>query len=167
MTSFNRPAPGTESSVPEAGAPQPNPAQVTALQSVWAAMNTFAQAQGPPRPVTATPVADAETCRAPDPRPLCSPPTTAFRTGGPWVVGSLYHVVPAAPLMPIAEEDNSECLWYAITRGLYVGITLNNPLTLAAVLGISGSAMKGHKTQAKALAVFNKLLAFNMVRVIQ
>jgi hypothetical protein len=69
--------------------------------------------------------------------------------------------------MPIAEEDNSERLWYAITRGLYVGITLNNPLALAAVLGVSGSAMKGHKTQAKALAVFNELLAFNMVRVIQ
>jgi hypothetical protein len=69
--------------------------------------------------------------------------------------------------MPIAEEDQSERIWYCITRGLYVGITLNNPLALAAVIGVSGGAMKGHKTQSKALAAFNELLAFNMVLVIQ
>jgi hypothetical protein len=65
------------------------------------------------------------------------------------------------------EEDNSKRLWYAITHSLYVGITLSNPLALVAVLGVSGSAMKGHKMQAKALAVINELLAFNMVRVMQ
>jgi hypothetical protein len=67
----------------------------------------------------------------------CSPPAiTGFHTRGPWVVGTLYHVVLSAPLMPIAEDDISECLWYCISRGLYVGITLSNPLALAAVVGV-------------------------------
>jgi hypothetical protein len=69
--------------------------------------------------------------------------------------------------MPVAEEDHSERIWYCITRDLYVGITLNNSLALAAVIGVSCGAMKGHKTQSKALAMFNEMLAFNMVSVIQ
>jgi hypothetical protein len=69
--------------------------------------------------------------------------------------------------MPIAEDDTSERMWYCISRGLYVGITLSNPLALAAVVGVSGSSMKGHKTQAKAVAAFNEMLAFHMISVLQ
>ncbi|KAJ7884912.1 hypothetical protein B0H13DRAFT_2343483 [Mycena leptocephala] len=131
MTSFTQPAPGTDSPVPVAGS-QPNPAQVAALQSMWAAMNSLAQAQAPQPPLPCLP--------RPPPRlkflPLPPTASAGFRTRGPWVVGALYHVVPSGPLMPIAEDDTSERMWYCISRGLYVGITLSNPLALAAVVGV-------------------------------
>ncbi|KAJ7798996.1 hypothetical protein B0H13DRAFT_1933426 [Mycena leptocephala] len=183
MTSFTQPAPGTDSPVPVAGS-QPNPAQVAALQSMWVAMNSLAQAQvaaAPQPPVAsappavtlpAAPMTPAPMPATPTPAsqvPAAPPPTasTGFRTRGPWVVGALYHVVPSGPLMPIAEDDTSERMWHCISRGLYVGITLSNPLALTTVVSISGSSMKGHKTQAKAVAAFNEMLAFNMISVLQ
>jgi hypothetical protein len=66
--------------------------------------------------------------------------------------------------MPIVEDehiDEDTSPWYAITRGLYVGITLSNALAINAVVGICSSRMKGYATQA-----FNELLANNMVAVI-
>ncbi|KAJ7930225.1 hypothetical protein B0H13DRAFT_2309928 [Mycena leptocephala] len=67
--------------------------------------------------------------------------------------------------MPIAEDEHTggdAPSWYAITRGLYVGITLSNALAVSAVVGVCGSSMKGYTTQAFALAAFNELLAYNM-----
>ncbi|KAJ7435120.1 hypothetical protein B0H11DRAFT_2257619 [Mycena galericulata] len=75
--------------------------------------------------------------------------------------GGFYVVIPPAPLLPIAEP-----IWYCITKGRYVGVTLNNALALAAVVGVSGGNMKGYKTQALALAAFNELLQYHMVAVI-
>ncbi|KAK6969084.1 hypothetical protein R3P38DRAFT_2814966 [Favolaschia claudopus] len=65
-----------------------------------------------------------------------APPNT-FRTTAPWVVGFLYLVVPAEHLTAIAEQPQSVSeeeapLWYCITKGKYVGVTLNHPLALAA-----------------------------------
>jgi hypothetical protein len=72
--------------------------------------------------------------------------------------------------MPIAEpalpEGADSPAWYAITRGLYVGVTLCNPLAVNAVSGVPRSGMKGYKSQALALAAFNELLGYNMVAVV-
>jgi hypothetical protein len=62
--------------------------------------------------------------------------------------------------------EGEEKQWYAITRGLYVGVTLSNSLAVNAVSGVSRSSMKGHATQALAAAAFNEMLAYNMVTVL-
>ncbi|KAJ7823466.1 hypothetical protein B0H13DRAFT_1919607 [Mycena leptocephala] len=74
---------------------------------------------------------------APTSVPTVAPPPTpaGFRTPWPWVVGALYTVVPSGPLLLIAEPDAVEARkkqWYAITRGLYVGVTLSNSLAVNA-----------------------------------
>ncbi|KAJ7676723.1 hypothetical protein DFH06DRAFT_1122029 [Mycena polygramma] len=182
MTANNQPTSGTESSVPGGGVTQPNPAQVAALQNMWAAMTALTQGHATPsspdvaapattddsRPADVGPAAAAPVTAAPAPVNASPsvPSATVFRSRAPWVVGALYHVVPAAGLIPIA-EDGDEGLWYAIYRGLYVGITLNNALASAAVVGVSGSSMKGHKTQDRAVAAFNEMLDYNQVVVIQ
>jgi hypothetical protein len=45
-------------------------------------------------------------------------------------------------------------------------VTLNNSLALAAVVGVSRSAMKSHKTQELAVAAFNEMLVYNLVHVL-
>ncbi|KAJ7642645.1 hypothetical protein DFH06DRAFT_1334029 [Mycena polygramma] len=180
MTTHTQPTSGTEPSVP-GGA---TPAQVAALQSMWAAMTALSQGQAPASPpAVAAPAATDDAALddaappvvAASPAPALAPPVnaspsvpapTAFRSRAPWVVGALYHVVPAAPLVAIA-EDGDEDLWYAIYRGLYVGITLNTALASAATVGVSGSSMKSHKTQDRALAAFNEMLNYNQIVVIQ
>ncbi|KAK6992780.1 hypothetical protein R3P38DRAFT_2801929 [Favolaschia claudopus] len=99
-----------------------------------------------------------------------APPNT-FRTTAPWVVGFLYLVVPAEHLTAIAEQPQSVSeeeapLWYCITKGKYVGVTLNHPLALAATVGVSGCRMKSYKSQALALQAFNDLLDYHMVTVV-
>jgi hypothetical protein len=63
-------------------------------------------------------------------------------------------------------EGESVPLWYCISRGHYVGVTLNRTLAINAVLGVSGNAMKSHKSQVLAVAAFNELLQYRMVAVI-
>ncbi|KAJ7903970.1 hypothetical protein B0H13DRAFT_2334984 [Mycena leptocephala] len=103
------------------------------------------------------------------PRP-CPTPIVGFRTHGPWIAGALYVVVPTAPLRMVAEDELEEGAqgptWYCITRGHYIGVTTSNALAINAVVGVSASTMKGHKTQAKAVQAFNELLSYNMVTVI-
>ncbi|KAJ6465536.1 hypothetical protein C8R47DRAFT_1079315 [Mycena vitilis] len=176
MTAHNQSTPATDTSAPGVA----TPAQVAALQTMWAAMTTLTQGQAPasPPPVVAAPATMDEAALGDEAPPLSLaaaptpaltptvnatpsvPAPTAFRSRGPWVVGAVYHVVPAAPLVPIL-EDGDEDSWYAIYRGLYVGITLNNALASAAVVGVSGSSMKSHKTQDRALAAFNEMLRYN------
>jgi hypothetical protein len=43
---------------------------------------------------------------------------------------------------------------------------MNNALAMAAVVGVSRSAMKSYKTQALALAAFNEMLTYNLVQVL-
>ncbi|KAJ7664806.1 hypothetical protein B0H17DRAFT_1143567 [Mycena rosella] len=71
----------------------------------------------------------------------------------PWVAGSLYNVILAAPLAAI--PDNLE-RWYAITKGRYVGLTTNAAISTAAVTGVSAGLHNGYSTQAAALAAFNQ-----------
>jgi hypothetical protein len=92
-------------------------------------------------------------------------PGSTFRTHGPWVAGVLYQVVPGGPLAPIAEENETSGDWYCIHKGLYVGVTLSHALATNAVVGVSNSGMKGYKTQVAALAAFNELLGYNMIRI--
>jgi hypothetical protein len=84
------------------------------------------------------------------------------------VAGALYKVVPTGPLIAVAEDETVEehPLWYCITKGLYVGITLNNALALGAVSGVSRCAMKSFKSQVQALASFNELLGYGMVAIL-
>ncbi|KAJ7837458.1 hypothetical protein B0H13DRAFT_2368129 [Mycena leptocephala] len=82
------------------------------------------------------------------------------------------QATPAPAPMPIVgfqdelEEGAQGPTWYCITRGHYIGVTTSNALAINAVVGVSASTMKGHKTQAKAVHAFNELLSYNMVTVI-
>ncbi|KAJ7805455.1 hypothetical protein B0H14DRAFT_3485131 [Mycena olivaceomarginata] len=105
--------------------------------------------------------------------PAATPPTVAppgFQNQGPWVAGALYLVVPSGPLAAVPEAEPAEGEapppWYCITRGKHVGVMLNNSLALAAVVGVSRSAMKSHKTQELAVAAFNEMLVYNLVHVL-
>ncbi|KAJ7702735.1 hypothetical protein B0H17DRAFT_1194613 [Mycena rosella] len=149
-------APGTEASVPGTAISGSSDAQAVALQNMLAAMATFSQAS---QASTSAPVAAAI--------PTPAAPASLFRTRSPWIVGSLY-VVPTAPLTTIAEdaEADPERLWYCITRGKYMGVTLSNPLALAATSGFSRGAMKSHKTQLLALEAFNEMLGYQLVAVV-
>jgi hypothetical protein len=94
-------------------------------------------------------------------------PANALRTRGPWVAGTVYHVVPPTPLVPTLEGENEpEGPWYSITRGLHVGVTLSNPIAVGAIAGVSRGAMAKHKTQAQAIAAFNEALNFGLVAVL-
>ncbi|KAJ7918083.1 hypothetical protein B0H13DRAFT_2321739 [Mycena leptocephala] len=169
MTNFPQSSSGT-ASVPVAAfafPPNSDPAAIANFQNMWATMTALSQGQVFSAPVqTATPEVPTAVPVVQNPVP---PAHVGFRTRGPWVAGALYTVVPTAPLMPIAEDEHTggdAPSWYAITRGLYVSITLSNALAVNAVVGVRGSGMKGYTTQALALAAFNELLAYNMVAVI-
>jgi hypothetical protein len=85
------------------------------------------------------------------------------------VAGALYLVVPTGPLVAVAEPpvaEGEEPFWYCVTRGKHIGLTINNTLTMAAVVGVSRSSMKSYKMQALALAAFNEMLTYNLVQVL-
>ncbi|KAJ7678328.1 hypothetical protein DFH06DRAFT_1317119 [Mycena polygramma] len=92
------------------------------------------------------------------------PAVPAFvQSTGPWVVGSLFNVIPAAHLTGIDEIADK---WYAITKGTYVGITKHNNLSSNATVGVSGSQQNGFTLQSEAITAFNTALDGGMVRVI-
>ncbi|KAJ7051196.1 hypothetical protein C8F01DRAFT_1091768 [Mycena amicta] len=93
-------------------------------------------------------------------------PTTIFQTGGPWVVGNLYHVVPGGPLQPASGAGvATESRWYSITKGRFVGITPLNELALEAVSGVRENRMVLFSSQAEALAQFNTVLQLGRVAI--
>ncbi|KAJ6448364.1 hypothetical protein C8R45DRAFT_948048 [Mycena sanguinolenta] len=172
MTSFNT-APGTEGSVPAATGDRTQ----TSATSAPVPSNT-ALSQGTQAP-TATPTTNhgpvasvgnaAPAAAALPPAPVPAPASAGLRTQGPWVAGSLFVVIPPQHLQAIPEaiaNDDDPPLWYCITRGKYVGVTLSNPLALGAVVGVSGSRMKSYKTQLLALQAFNEMLDYHMVGVV-
>ncbi|KAJ7687790.1 hypothetical protein B0H16DRAFT_1221796, partial [Mycena metata] len=63
-------------------------------------------------------------------------------------------------------DDESGPTWYSISKGTFIGVTLSNHMALAATVGISGSHMKGYRTQALALAAFNEMQQFGLLGVI-
>ncbi|KAJ7830694.1 hypothetical protein B0H13DRAFT_264896 [Mycena leptocephala] len=167
-------ASGTDSSsVPAAASFNP-----AVFQNMLSAMVAYTEATAPrsvPNPACAS-VPDPFVAPAPAPAPVVAPaptpalapvvaPTSAFRTHGPWVASVLYQVIPGGPLVPIAEENETSGDWCCIHKGLYVGVTLSHALATNAVIGVSSSGMKGYKTQAAALATFNKLLGYHMIRI--
>ncbi|KAJ6491115.1 hypothetical protein C8R45DRAFT_1096636 [Mycena sanguinolenta] len=81
----------------------------------------------------------------------------------PWIAGSLYSVVPLAPLAAV--PDNHE-KWFAITCGQYVGLTPNSAISLNAVTGVAGGLSDRCTTQADTLQHFNGALAVNAVAVL-
>ncbi|KAJ7601470.1 hypothetical protein DFH06DRAFT_1352759 [Mycena polygramma] len=84
------------------------------------------------------------------------PGVPAFvQSTGPWVVGSLFNVIPAAHLTGIDEIADK---WYAITKGTYVGITKHNNLSSNATIGVSGSQQNGFTLQSEAITAFNTAL---------
>ncbi|CAK5277181.1 unnamed protein product [Mycena citricolor] len=94
-----------------------------------------------------------------------------IQSQGPWVVGTMYNVVPTGPLAAMPPTQSAsfppETIWYAVTRGHYVGITTNNSVAVAAVTGASRSNMGGHPSEAVAIGVFNQTLAMNLVSIVQ
>ncbi|KAJ7836826.1 hypothetical protein B0H13DRAFT_1912885 [Mycena leptocephala] len=172
MTKLPQTSSGT-ASVPVAAFPfAPGAGQHVAAMTTLAQQNQGDPLSSSPRPWLqsrpprqSSPPFQRPSCPLFKPRPS---PTVGFRTRGPWVAGALYTVVPTGPLLAIAEDeytDEEGPTWYAITRGLYVGVTLSNALAVNAVVRVSGSNMRSFATQALALAAFNKLLGYNMIAI--
>ncbi|KAJ6547924.1 hypothetical protein DFH09DRAFT_1320601 [Mycena vulgaris] len=175
-------APGTESSpsVPAAAPTQSHGDNVAALQNMLSAIQTYNQifqpflslisapAAAAPSPA-GTPVPATPAPAPAIPTPAAPAPAGGFLTRGPWVAGSLYQVVPTAPLMLIAEDEmtDEDTGWYSITHGLYVSVTVSSALALGGVSGVSRSSMKRLKTQALAVAHFNEALGYRLVAVLQ
>ncbi|KAK6974863.1 hypothetical protein R3P38DRAFT_3238633 [Favolaschia claudopus] len=147
---------------------------VAAFQTVLDALTSFGQV-----PVaTATPAA---TFVAPPVAPLVAPPPAPIsrlppavlaqlRTSAPWIVGSLYITIPpqhlsAIPDPPLPAGEDFQ-YWYCISKGTFVGITLDHGLASLGTLGVSGATWKAHKSQAQALQAFNQYLDLHMVRVV-
>ncbi|KAJ7173033.1 hypothetical protein C8R43DRAFT_944075 [Mycena crocata] len=157
---------------------------VAAIQLLTAAVASLAQAQVSLSHQSASPLAPAsvvdspaEASSSPVPVPATiTPPASSvpvspaapalFHTHGPWVVKNLYIVVPTSPMMAIVEDDEEGKLWYAITRGRFVGITLSSALATNSTTRVPAGTQKSFKTQAGAVAAFNELLGFNMVSVV-
>jgi hypothetical protein len=72
--------------------------------------------------------------------------------------------VPTGPLTAIVDDD-TERLWYCITKGRHVGVTSVNALAIAGVTGVSSASMISHKSQASALASFNTMLTLGLVEI--
>ncbi|KAJ7870136.1 hypothetical protein B0H13DRAFT_1896336 [Mycena leptocephala] len=173
MTTFPV-ASGTESPSVSVAASSPSN-NSAALQLLSAAIVSLSQGGSPPG---YAPAAPASAGSAPTPIPVAPAPAPmaaavappGFRTRGPWTAGALYVVVPSGPLIAVAEAELSEGegspLWYCITKGCWVGVTLNNHMAVSAVQGVSSPAMKSYKTQSAALAAFNELLGYNMVTIV-
>ncbi|KAJ7130578.1 hypothetical protein C8R44DRAFT_872366 [Mycena epipterygia] len=85
------------------------------------------------------------------------------RMTGPWVAGTLYGVVPAAPLAAV--PDNNE-KWFAITRGTYVGLTRNSAISLNATTRIKSGLAEKCPSQGAALEHFNEALACGSISVV-
>ncbi|KAJ7780804.1 hypothetical protein DFH07DRAFT_765293 [Mycena maculata] len=176
MTAHTPTAPGTEMSSVPGAAPltgSDNARAVAALQ-FFNALTALSQGSSAAPTVKHTDDAlDVDTAPAAsvaEDQPPSPPPRAGFQTRGPWIAGNLYIVVPTSHLLPIAKDPVAEGedspLWYAITKGRYIGVTLSNPLALASVVGASGSHMRAYKTQSQALDVFNESLDYRMLAVI-
>ncbi|KAJ7735251.1 hypothetical protein DFH07DRAFT_780047 [Mycena maculata] len=155
---------------------QQRSANAAALQLLSAAMASLTPGSQPTVQATqptatvevTTTVADGDT-QPPPISPTPAPAPVGFQTHGPWVAGTLFLVVPTAPLMLIHEDpvaDDAEApLWYCITKGTYVGVHTSQALALTAVQGVRNSGMKSYKTQSLAVAAFNEMLAYRMVAI--
>ncbi|KAJ6503114.1 hypothetical protein DFH09DRAFT_1335501 [Mycena vulgaris] len=166
-------APPVVTAIPPATMASAHAQTVAALQALLASMTSntsdpsSAQTEAPAPPAGLSVIPVALPIATPTPSPAVTPAPGMFLTRGPWVAGSLYQVVPGGPLTHIVEAaGDDQPLWYCITRGHYVGVTLSHALALAAVVRVSGSAMKSYKTQVLAVEAFNEMLQFHMVAVV-
>ncbi|KAJ7081900.1 hypothetical protein C8R43DRAFT_1142884 [Mycena crocata] len=85
-------------------------------------------------------------------------------TTGPWTAGRLFAVVPLSALAATVPTDET---WYAITRGLFVGVTNIHAFDLAATNRVSGAGHRGYASQAAALAAFNAAWLDGAVEVVK
>ncbi|KAJ6449364.1 hypothetical protein C8R45DRAFT_1114721 [Mycena sanguinolenta] len=164
MTHFTSPAPGIGNSVPEAVAIDPTVAALHAVREAMqqletAASRTSGQQVAPSTAInqsTVSPPLNYLNARVPTTAPSPGPPT----------FGQIYHVVPPIALSLVDLGEVEAGPWYAITRGLHVGVTLSHALALAAISGVSRGAMSKHKLQGQAVASFNEALSFSLVAVV-
>ncbi|KAK7028699.1 hypothetical protein R3P38DRAFT_3190316 [Favolaschia claudopus] len=159
---------------------------VAAFQTVLDALTSFGQvpvATATPAatfvaPLVAPPVAQpvaqpVAPLVAPPPAPISRLPPAVLaqlRTSAPWIFGSLYITIPpqhlsAIPDPPLPAGEDFQ-YWYCISKGTFVGITLDQGLASLGTLGVSGATWKAHKSQAQALQAFNQYLDLHMVRVV-
>ncbi|KAJ7022831.1 hypothetical protein C8F04DRAFT_1272129 [Mycena alexandri] len=102
------------------------------------------------------------------PGPVNNPASTDDRDWlaftGPWVTGTLYGVVPLGPITAIPDSNEK---WFAITRGRYVGLTINSAISLNAVTGVPSGLSERFNSQAEALQHFNAALAAHAIAVFE
>ncbi|KAJ7168775.1 hypothetical protein C8R46DRAFT_1033946 [Mycena filopes] len=137
-------APCTDSGAAPTDAAYPVPSGAAHAYSMLSiAANALATAAGAP----------------PQPSPAVTSASSGIQYTGPWIAGALYGVVPTGPLTPI--PDNGE-RWYAITKGLYIGITNSVNIADGAVTRVSEALRTGFPSQLDALNAFNQALALNI-----
>ncbi|KAJ7116754.1 hypothetical protein C8R46DRAFT_1239369 [Mycena filopes] len=96
----------------------------------------------------------------PQPSPAPTSASAGIQYTGPWIARALYGVVPTGPLTPISNNGKH---WFAITKGLYIGVTNSVSIADSAVTRISHALCTGFNSQQDALDAFNQALAFNIL----
>ncbi|KAJ6476567.1 hypothetical protein DFH09DRAFT_1342449 [Mycena vulgaris] len=82
-----------------------------------------------------------------------------IHASGPWVADRVFLVVPSQHLIPTIYDPTARDMWYAITKGHFVGVVSSYSLRYAAFVGISApESPDTYSTQAAALGVFNDAL---------
>ncbi|KAJ7675301.1 hypothetical protein B0H17DRAFT_1207810 [Mycena rosella] len=173
MTHLDPAAPGAESSTSAPAAATSSPASAgaspaTALEPLSAALASFQRATDPAGASVAAPAAAPVAPIAPVAARSCGA-SVRFQLLRPLDRRPSLRRRPTGPLLPVAvapTPTEDAPLWYAITRGHYVGVTLSNALALGAVSGVSSSSMKSYRSQMLAVAAFNEMLQYCMVVVI-
>jgi hypothetical protein len=119
-------------------------------------LNSLCATEAVPNTTTATPAAP--------PAATVAPGNAGFlHFAVPWIASNLYGVVPLAPLTAVPDHGEK---WFAITRGKYVGLTTNFPISLNAVTGVPSSLSDKFTTQGEALQHFNEALGAQAVAIL-
>ncbi|PBK62347.1 hypothetical protein ARMSODRAFT_980807 [Armillaria solidipes] len=74
----------------------------------------------------------------------------------PWVAGKKFYVVPPQPLVTTNVLQSKT--WYAVYKGLWVGVVTSLNTANSATLGVSNCSQKGFKNQLDAVNAFNEAL---------
>ncbi|KAK0246135.1 hypothetical protein EDD85DRAFT_783836 [Armillaria nabsnona] len=81
-----------------------------------------------------------------------------------WVAGKKFHEIPPQPI--IISNVVSSNKWYAVFKGLWVGIVTSFNMASSATDGVSTAFKRGFKSQQAVVDAFNKALDDGIVAIL-